>query len=131
MSLRTIHIHPAAPPKPQVGAVCNGCGVCCLAEPCPVGVLISRRREGACAAVRWDENTLRYRCGAVLEPYEVWRSSLPGAVQWLRWPLGWLLKRLGLRWIAAGSGCDSSLEVPDQSGTMQATSKSLPHHDGP
>jgi len=37
-----ILIHPEAPAKPPLGAPCNGCGVCCLAEPCPVGVLVSR-----------------------------------------------------------------------------------------
>jgi hypothetical protein len=51
---RIIKIHPDAPPKPAVGAPCNGCGVCCLAEPCPLGVILSRRLKGACVALRWD-----------------------------------------------------------------------------
>ena len=36
-----IRIHADAPAKPPVGAPCNGCGVCCLLEPCPLGVLLS------------------------------------------------------------------------------------------
>ena len=60
---QVIHIHPAAPRKPVVGAPCNGCGVCCLAEPCPVGVLVSRRLKGACKALVWSEQAGRYHCG--------------------------------------------------------------------
>jgi hypothetical protein len=88
MEQRVIRI--AAPPKPAPGAPCNGCGVCCLAEPCPVGIIVSRRRSGACKALRWDGQ--RYRCG-VLADARGWRA------------------RCLARWIAAGRGCDSSAEL--------------------
>ena len=87
---RIIQIHPDAPPKPALGAPCNGCGVCCLAEPCPLGVILSRRLKGACVALRWDG--ARYVCGAL--------AAQPSGLR------GWLVKR----WIAAGVGCDCSLE---------------------
>jgi hypothetical protein len=83
-----IHIHALAPPKPAVGAACNGCGVCCLAQPCPLGMLVSRRRTGACAALRWDDDAARYRCG-LIDVQRPWRTAL------------------ARRWIAAGRGCDS------------------------
>jgi hypothetical protein len=83
-----IRIHALAPAKPAIGAACNGCGVCCLSEPCPLGVLVSRRRSGACAALNWDDAVARYRCG------------LADAKQTL-------LAALARRWIAAGRGCDS------------------------
>ena len=51
---QVVHWHPEAPPKPPEGAPCNGCGLCCLAEPCPLGMLVSRRRTGACVALRWS-----------------------------------------------------------------------------
>ena len=89
---RVIHIHPHAPAKPALGAACNGCGVCCLSEPCPVGMLVSRRRSGACAVVAWDEVAGCYRCGLI-------DSRRP------------LRSALAKRWIAAGRGCDSSAEV--------------------
>ncbi|MDI4632358.1 hypothetical protein J7U46_04795 [Pelomonas sp. V22] len=89
---RVILIHTKAPPKPALGATCNGCGVCCLAEPCPVGMLLSLKRRGACTALRWDDAAGRYACGALL--------SAP-----------WPLKRLMRRWIAAGVGCDAELEA--------------------
>ena len=104
---QVIRIHASAPTKPLLGAPCNGCGVCCLAEPCPVGMLVSRRRTGACAAVTWVETESRYRCGMVLAPAQHlprWLRAAPPGVQ--RW-----LSRLALRFIAAGQGCDSDVTV--------------------
>ena len=98
---QVIHIHPAAPPQPAEGAPCNGCGVCCLAEPCPLGRVISRRRTGACDALRWDETQSLYRCGAVSDAVDVLGPRWAWAAPWLR-----LVAR---RWIAAGIGCDASL----------------------
>ncbi len=98
---QVIHIHPAAPPQPALGAPCNGCGVCCLAEPCPLGRVISRKRSGACEALRWSDAESMYRCGAISDAEGVlgprWTWAAP------------LLRRLARRWIAAGIGCDASL----------------------
>lgn len=106
-----IHIQPAAPPKPQPGQACNGCGVCCLYEPCPLGRLLSRRRQGACMALRWDPAAAQYRCGALTQPQEILRLCLPPALRGLPALLGPVLRRLARRWIAVGQGCDCSLEV--------------------
>ncbi|MES2950598.1 MAG: hypothetical protein V4858_18855 [Pseudomonadota bacterium] len=108
---QTIHIHPLVPAKVRMGAPCNGCGVCCLFEPCPLGMLLSRRRAGACDALRWDAEQVQYRCGAIVAPYAVMAQSLPRGMRWLAPALAPVLRRAGLRWIAAGIGCDSSLEV--------------------
>ena len=95
---RVILLHAAAPPKPAEGAPCNGCGLCCAAEPCPLGVWLSRRRRGACAALLWDAAAGLYRCGAITEPG--W---------WLPWlPKRWAT-RLARRWVAAAQACDSDL----------------------
>jgi hypothetical protein len=104
-----IHIHPLAPAKPPQGAACNGCGVCCLSQPCPVGSLVSRRLHSACSALLWDELSGRYRCKLVD-------------------PQRRLLARLARRWIAAGQGCDSSAEVQplQDADAAAATSTSLP-----
>lgn len=69
--------------------------MCCLAEPCPLGVLLSRRLTGTCVALRWDG--MRYVCGAL--------TAQPSGF------VGRLRARLVLRWIASGRGCDCSLEV--------------------
>ena len=107
----TIEIHPLAPPKAVVGEACNGCGVCCLYAPCPLGMVLSRRRSGACAALRWDAELAQYRCGAIAAPREVLAQAMPRWLRGLAPMLAPLLRRLGRRWIAAGIGCDSSLEV--------------------
>lgn len=111
MTSRIIHIHPDAPLKPQFGQPCNGCGVCCLHEPCPLGILLSGRRTGACMAVRWEEASKQYRCGALTQAPHVLAMALPLWLQWLRPALVPVLTRVAGRWIAAGIGCDSHLEV--------------------
>ncbi len=104
-SPQIIHIQPHAPPKPALGQPCNGCGVCCLAEPCPLGVLLSRKRTGACKALVWNDVHKRYWCGALTR----WGSNQ--LVHPLRRPLQWLFGRWVRRWIAEGQGCDATLEV--------------------
>ena len=96
MTARIIHIHSAAPPKPAYGAPCNGCGLCCLAEPCPLGMLLSRRRTGACVALRWSEAAQCYRCGVLADPPD----QRVGRALW---------RALARRWIGAGLGCDADL----------------------
>lgn len=108
---RTIHIQALAASKPALGEPCNGCGVCCLTEPCPLGLVLSRRRVGACEALRWQAGALVYRCGAITEPESVLRQTLPRRLGGLVPALAPLLWRLARRWIAAGQGCDSDLKV--------------------
>ncbi len=96
---RTVWLRPDAPAKSALGAACNGCGVCCAAEPCPLGMWLSRRRSGACRALAWEASRGRYVCGALAEPAR-WMPVLPPA--WARW--------LVARWIGAARGCDSDLE---------------------
>lgn len=100
---QVIHIHPEAPPKPPEGAPCNGCGVCCLAEPCPVGMLVSRKRHGACVLLRWSDAQGRYVCGLLAEADEAAMRAVP---PWRRLWRAW-----ARRLISAGSGCDASIEV--------------------
>lgn len=100
---QVIHIHAEAPPKPPLGEPCNGCGVCCLAEPCPVGMLISRKRRGACQVLVWSDAHGRYLCGLLLSDGapSPWVRGLPKRL-WQAW-----VRRL----ISSGSGCDASIVV--------------------
>lgn len=100
---QVIQLHPAAPTQPPEGAACNGCGVCCASAPCPIGVLVSGRRSGACAALAWSEAAASYRCGLIERP----AAHLPAPLRWGA-PL---LARLARRSIAAGIGCDASAGI--------------------
>lgn len=96
-SLRIIRVEPLAPTKPSVGEPCNGCGVCCLAEPCPAGMVASGSWRGPCRMLRWDVQDRRYRCGLV---------DADATSTWARWR-----SAAARRWIGAGTGCDCSLEA--------------------
>jgi hypothetical protein len=104
---QVIHIHPAAPRKPVVGATCNGCGVCCLAEPCPVGVLVSRRFKGACKALVWSDRAGRYHCG-LLAPAAPDARAGRLRLEARRWWQWWVR-----RMISAGSGCDATIDLEE------------------
>lgn len=100
MQTRVILLRTAAPLKPMPGAACNGCGLCCAAQPCPLGMLLSRRRHGRCRALLWQRTDARYVCGVLAQPR-----------RWLPWLPVALTRRLATRWIAVARGCDSTLEV--------------------
>jgi hypothetical protein len=117
---QVIQIHPDAPAKPAEGAPCNGCGVCCLSAPCPVGIVVSRRMRGACRALQWSASDRRYVCGMLSAPLQVlgWRGAATGR---LSRQFAKMLTRLSARWIAAGIGCDSNLQVLLAPDSGQAT----------
>lgn len=97
---QVIYLHVDAPPKPAEGQPCNGCGICCASEPCPLGILASVRSRDRCTALEWDEAEARYRCGLVSHP----ERHLPAALR----PGAPIVSRLARRYISAGSGCDCS-----------------------
>ncbi len=100
---RVIPIRADAPAKPPYGAACNGCGICCLAAPCPVSSVLLAHRNGPCPALVWQETGKLYRCGMLQAPSQ--HSN------WLpRW-LDPMLIRFVRRWLALDIGCDASLEV--------------------
>jgi hypothetical protein len=98
-----IRIHAQAPQKPVAGKPCNGCGLCCVAEPCPVSRFFLGHRDGSCPALIWEPAPLRYVCGMVTDPAR-FLKPLPR-------PLEKIAGRLFRRWIAADTACDFDAEV--------------------
>lgn len=95
-----IELHADAPAKPAPGEPCNGCGVCCALETCPLGRLRFLQRHGPCPALRWSAAEMRYHCGLLRAPAEHFSAALAP-----------LAARLTARWISAGSGCDCDADV--------------------
>jgi hypothetical protein len=94
-----IWLHEQAPDKPREGQPCNGCGVCCASEPCPVAIIFLWQRHGRCRALEWDEIAQHYRCGMLRRP-EYYVRSLPDF-------LGNVLRPWIKRQIAADTVCDA------------------------
>lgn len=100
---RLIWLQPEAASKPEFGMACNGCGVCCAAEPCPVARVFLWQFRGSCKALVWLAETQQYRCGLLLEPARYLRI-LPRFFQRS-------FRFLVRRWIAAGTACDSDAQA--------------------
>ena len=52
--------------KPREGAACNGCGLCCAAEPCGLGLELGAEDGKPCKFLEWDQG--RFWCGVVRDP---------------------------------------------------------------
>lgn len=100
---QTIEIHPLAPAKPTIGAPCNGCGVCCAAEPCPVSLVLLRPIKKPCVALEWDAQAKRYLCGMVMQPSHY--------LSWLPSRFNLIATRVFKRWIAADQHCDADVTI--------------------
>lgn len=101
MTGQVIHLHHDAPSKPAPGEPCNRCGVCCAAETCPAGRLVFQQRTGPCPALFRHDG--QYACELAVAPYL--------HLRFLPRRLSPFAARLFLRWIAAGKGCDSAVDV--------------------
>lgn len=100
-----VALHPLAPDKPENGAPCNGCGVCCAIETCPVARVFLWQFSGKCQALEWQDDAARYRCGMAVTP-----DRHVGLI-----PRRWR-ERFGKFFasrIAAGTGCDCTAEILD------------------
>jgi hypothetical protein len=105
---QTIWLHRDAPPKPPPGAACNGCGVCCTAEPCPAGILLTLRLRGRCRMLRYDDPAQRCRCGLMPQAQAPRRMARAAALR--AWPHR-VARTLVARWIGVGRGCDSTVQA--------------------
>jgi len=100
---KLIWLHHQAPDKPAMGQPCNGCGVCCATEPCPVAIAFLWQRHGRCRALEWDDGLRHYRCGMLRRP-EYYVRSLPRF-------LHHTMRRWVRRWIAADTACDARDDI--------------------
>ena len=120
---RIITLPQEAPDKPALGAPCNGCGLCCAAELCPLGRVAFRKSRGPCPALAWQAADRRHVCGLVVAP----RAHLPRLPRFLA-PL---FVRLARRWIAAGIGCDSDVSAGILPANPAVAAENAPPTDSP
>lgn len=103
ISQQIIILNAHAPKKPDVGVPCNGCGVCCAAEPCPPAqLLLKAPLQEPCPALEWEEAQQQYRCGLLSQPNHYLR--------WLPHALSSIAKPVIRTMIHANQGCDSDAE---------------------
>ncbi len=56
-----------APTKPRQDDPCNGCGICCILEPCLVATQYLKATD-KCPALEWSAPDKRFYCGMVVRP---------------------------------------------------------------
>jgi hypothetical protein len=54
------------PAKPAMFNACNGCGICCIATPCPIALDVDPEMKAPCGFLEWEDG--RFWCGLVRRP---------------------------------------------------------------
>lgn len=88
-------------PKPTYGSACNGCGFCCLAEPCQIATALMGW-VGPCPALEHDGG--RYWCGMVRHPSRYIAGHFPAADQTT---VDGFVGAMFARALGIGIGCDA------------------------
>lgn len=89
----------SAPEKPAYGSPCNGCGLCCIAEQCPIGELLLGPHR-ICPALM-DVGSA-FVCGLMTNPELFYKNGTdPERLRGIGKSVGLLL--------GAGRGCDAHL----------------------
>jgi len=117
---RIVTLPSDAPDKPALGSPCNGCGLCCAAELCPLGRVVLRKSRGPCPALTWRPAEKRHDCGLVVAP----KKHLPRLPRLIE-PL---FVRFARRWIAVGIGCDSDVLVEPLPANPAAAAENAPQN---
>lgn len=86
------------------GNRCNGCGVCCLAEQCAIGVEIFGNTQ-VCPALEFDQD--RFWCGLMIDPGH-YGAPIPSGLRELHPEAP---ARYYRNLISPQAGCDSEDEV--------------------
>lgn len=89
-------------PKPRPAAPCNGCGLCCIAERCPIALAVAGEGPGPCPLL--ERQGERFGCGMILDParHAPALAEREGAE---------VLSAAAALLLGAGKGCDSTDEV--------------------
>lgn len=82
--------------KPRHGQPCNGCGLCCMAELCPLALSVFGKKPGPCPALMLertaDGQPRKFVCGLVVS------EAIPPP-----------LREAAALLIGSGQGCDARI----------------------
>lgn len=67
------------PEKPVFGEACNRCGLCCLMETCPLGLMFFGNAHGTCPALKLDGS--QSHCQLIADPASLLPDLIAGEVQ--------------------------------------------------
>lgn len=96
----TTNVRAAAARKPKFGTACNGCGLCCLIEPCSLAIeFVTSDTTGPCPALEKEDD--RFWCGLLRRPHHYIEELKEKP--WVDGPIQEILLASG----AFGAGCDS------------------------
>lgn len=90
------------PQKPPYGSPCNGCGVCCEEELCPIAHRIFGRWEGPCEILE-DAGDGRRVCGLLAHP----ERHVPALVELVG---AEIMRETTEALLGVGVGCDAQME---------------------
>jgi hypothetical protein len=85
-----------APEYPGYGKNCNGCGLCCAAEPCEIARDFAGITEAPCRAMQFEGG--RFVCGMVKNPSRYMDTPDFG---------GQIIGGMFAKALGIGRGCDS------------------------
>lgn len=99
--------------KPPYGDPCNGCGICCIAQVCALGLELGDDQNCKALILNADRS---FSCGLVTDPYRfisdeslmVWKAldEMSGSNKGEE-----SLKKSNAQALGAGRGCDSDDEA--------------------
>jgi hypothetical protein len=94
---RAMVVAAGPPKKPHEGAVCNGCGLCCAVQLCPLAIEFIPDAAAPCPAMEFAEG--RFWCGLARRPSRYLDTPASGDR---------LIRGMVFTALSIGEGCDAS-----------------------
>lgn len=101
------------PEKPLWGSACNRCGLCCLVETCPLGLMFFGDKAGTCPALKLGGG--QSHCQLIAQPDAVLPALIAAEAQ-----------EMALIMLGSGMGCDSELTDADTAAIERGVGTPMP-----
>lgn len=91
--------------KPEFGAPCNGCGICCKTQVCELSIEYVGSHKAPCSAL--EEEDGQYRCGLLANPVKYLAPQMAGEAEAVAFGRRELSPKFAFM-LGIGAGCDST-----------------------